>query len=99
MYFKIRYVLQTLLELSLKQSNTKTWLERFWLVVAGPAILSRRNTVDPEQLEEDIGLLNDVSDLITRLNCSHSVSSLTFTKNFMYLLPASNVLILLAVYP
>lgn len=55
--------------------------------------------MDPEQLEEDIGLLNDVSDLITRLNCSHSVSSLTFTKNFMYLLPASNVLILLAVYP
>lgn len=55
--------------------------EGFWLVVAGPTNLSRRNTVDPEQLEEDIGLLNDVSDLITRLNCPHSVSSLSLIVN------------------
>lgn len=41
-------------------------------IVKSPTNLSRRNTVDPEQLEEDIGLLNDVSDLITRLNCPHS---------------------------
>lgn len=43
------------------------------LTIVGPTNLSRRNTVDPEQLEEDIGVLNDVTELITRLNCPHSV--------------------------
>ncbi|XP_022323866.1 rho guanine nucleotide exchange factor 17-like isoform X2 [Crassostrea virginica] len=41
-------------------------------IVKSPTNLSRRNTVDPEQLEEDIGVLNDVTELITRLNCPHS---------------------------
>ncbi|CAE1228221.1 ARHGEF17 [Acanthosepion pharaonis] len=39
-------------------------------VLKDPSSLSRRSTIEKEQIEDDLNLLNQISEITTRLNCS-----------------------------
>ncbi|KAK3599920.1 hypothetical protein CHS0354_012562 [Potamilus streckersoni] len=41
-------------------------------IVKGQGSLTRRSTIDKEQVEEDLELLNQISELTNKLNCQHS---------------------------
>ncbi|KAK3099343.1 hypothetical protein FSP39_002973 [Pinctada imbricata] len=41
-------------------------------IVKNQTLVSQQKSVDPEQLEDDINLLNDINDLTSKLSCPHS---------------------------
>jgi len=38
---------------------------------------NKKTFIDPEQLEEDMNLLNEIAELSSKLKCTHSVSTIS----------------------
>ena len=65
------------------EKNFQPW--RIWFATfVGQGSLKRTSSLNKEQVEEDLDILEMVSDLTSKLNCMHNVSSSRWARYHIF---------------